>query len=290
MDITKNIKACIDTRTLAAELLQSVLKKFKTGSEVDLRDEIRRALAAKPELYPSGWYDPPPSGIGVIFGNKDNAERSKFPHLRKEPYWPKTKYTFNKETIGMVHVSPVDRTTGIIGDIGFSWYLGQDQKIKNHLKICLEVIEEQADYVRAGMVFSEINGYAQKLFAKRKLYDSLTTNYYYDPGGISLGHTIPWTNEAPSVEEQKIIRDGNIDTLKAAIARERRYINSGDQFVIPKTVAFTIEAQLTNISQPELPNAYYHVIVTFQNGQKRVVSNFNQMFGTLGIDYMRSKF
>ncbi len=289
MSLADNSQICLKTRQIVAVIISETLKDFKTGSELDLSEALKRKMGERPDIYPSGWYDPPPFGIGVIFENNDNQKRSKFPHLRQEPYWPKNEYRIDKETICMLHLSPVDKDSGIISDIGLSWYKGENQAIQKHLKLCLEAIEDIAEYMEEDMGFGQIHDFGLELFAKNRLRDSLITNSF-DPGGLSLGHTIPWTHEKPTSNEEVIIKKGSLDELRPLIAAKRQYINKDVTFKIPETIAFTIEAQLTSETDPNLPNAYFHVIVSFQNGQKKVSSNFNPIFDTLGITYMRSRF
>lgn len=288
MSVQDNVASCIESRKLAVGVTGKVLKGFQNGSEADLRDNLQKALAEQQTLLPSGWYSPPPSGIGILFTDGKGMERSKFPTLREEAYWPNHKYKNSVEGISMIYASPVHKS-GIIADFGFTIYNGHDQKIKDHLRLCLDTLEEIANHVSVGMQFRELNQFGQNLFAERELNNQwLTTTH--NPLGTTLGHTVPWTHELPTESEAATIKHGNMNELKNVISHKRLYIDRAETFVIPETVAFTVESQLASNEHPDLPNVFFHLIVAFAKGEKRVLSNFNPIFDTLGIDYMRSRF
>ena len=288
MKLEDRVVACIETRQIAAELIGQLLKDFKVGSEIKLRDIIQDTLASQRDILEDGWYSPPPAGIGVLFGLSNDTNRTRFPSFRQESYWPSSKYILEKETVGTVYVSPV-HSNGAIGDLGFSFYRGIDKNTRDHLKNCLEAIEDVADHASVGLQFRELYQFAQKRFAERNItHKWITTNL--NISGNSIGHTVPWSYELPTADEYKIIKAGQMDELKDVISHKRLYLDADETFVIPGTVAFTVESQLGSRLDSNLPNTFFHTIVTFNNGKKQVLANFNSIFDKLKIDYMRSRF
>src|SRR5689334_5632246 len=107
------------TRGTSLEILAQSLVSLKNSSEKDVHDLILANMAKQKNIFPEGWYAPPPEGIGIIFDNSP-FERLKYDSLRKEEFWPKDNLKFGVETVGMIYFSPVDKVTGTMGDIGFT--------------------------------------------------------------------------------------------------------------------------------------------------------------------------
>jgi len=288
MTIEDRVQSCIKTRESAAKVTEQVLKDFNAGSESDLRNLLQKNLANQKDILPIGWYSPPPAGIGVLFGTSSDASRTRFPSFRQKPFWPKPDYSFGAEAVATIYVSPV-HTNGTIGDLGLSFYRGSNRKVQDHLRNCMEAIEDVADHARVGMQFNQLYQSAQKIFRKRNLgHEWIITNL--NVSGNSIGHTVPWSYELPTAAEDMIINQADINELKDTISHKRLYLDADESFVIPKTAAFTVESQLGSNLDDGLPNTFFHTIVTFIDGKKQVLSNFNPIFDTLGIDYMRSRF
>jgi hypothetical protein len=288
MTIDDRVALCIKTRQVASRQIERALKNINEESESDLRDKLQKFLASQKDILSEGWYSPPPAGIGVLFGTSTAPGRTRFPSFRQETYWPGPDYIYSSETVATIYVSPVHES-GTIGDLGFSFYQGHNKKVQRHLKNCLEAIEDVATQASVGMQFRDVYQCAQKLFGQRNLtHKWITTNL--NISGNSIGHTVPWSYELLSALEEKIINQGEISKIKEAISHKRLYLDADETFVIPKTAAFTVESQLGSSLDENLPNTFFHTIVTFKEGKKKVLSNFNRIFDTLGIDYMRSRF
>ncbi len=291
MNISENVDLAIENREIMAKLAVQVLNDNKECTELQLQSALLDALAKNHEFYPSGWYDPPPRGVAVLFADSQDSKRTKFPTLRTEPNWPKSIYSRTKESIGVVYFSPVHKHTGIIADCGFTFYQGSNPNIQAHLRNCLETTEEISDYAQVGMKFSTLHEFGRKLLEKRG-FDNGWMITFDDPlHGANLGHNIPWTHENPTAAEKTVIDGGDFDELKKIITNEKRfYINSIEDYVIPETIAFSIEPRLGSRADPNLPGGYYYCLVTFRDGEKKVVTNFNTIFDGLHINYMRSRF
>ena len=129
------------------------------------------------------------------------------------------------------------------------------------------------------MKFSDLYKEAMNIFsARNKMIRWITT--YHDPLKVNLGHTIPGsfgeeTGSGNSFEE-----------IKEFVRSKRIYINETEEFRILSTCAFTVEARLVDTNDPDLPNTLFHIITTFSNGKKEILTNFNDIFRTVGMDYM----
>ncbi|MBU2632481.1 hypothetical protein KKG52_02085 [Patescibacteria group bacterium] len=63
---------CKKTRKIAAsallKVLEEVLSSKKPISEFEFGKKWLKELRKNKDIFPNGWYDPPPSGMAIIFG------------------------------------------------------------------------------------------------------------------------------------------------------------------------------------------------------------------------------
>ncbi|MBI2798649.1 hypothetical protein HYX70_05190 [Candidatus Saccharibacteria bacterium] len=147
------IQSCLELRKQASSIVADALSRAEGKSESRAAKGIISGLD-KIKSASKGWYDPPPNGVVVLFGNPgEKYERTRFDSLRPEKYWPSPKYNFEKETVGLFHVSPFWQRTGIIADFGAAIYTGSDKKIHNHIVNGLGMVEDLAECSKVGMSF-----------------------------------------------------------------------------------------------------------------------------------------
>lgn len=270
------INTIIKTRKIAAEIAAQVLLNIDNISEVELRDLILSKMSTYDSLFPKGWYDPPPGGVGVLF-DQSPFKRLQFESLRNPLSWPNETSRFKKESIGIVYLSPVDKKTGMLGDFGFTIYKGNNKEIKQHILKCFKTTLVIAEHAEVGMKFSDLYKFANDLFKNEfKIIGWMTTSH--DPLGVNLGHT------APGSFENNFILGNTFEEVKETIRTKRIYINKVENFKIPETCAFTVETRLADLNRPYLPNVFFHFIVIFQNGEKRILKNFENIFKIANID------
>ena len=278
------IDAIIQTRKTTADIFVRSLVDIDNLSEIEIKERILSEIKNHNEIFPTGWYDPPPSGVCVLLTQKP-FKRLQFDTLRKPEYWPNETSRFEKETVGIVYFSPVDRETNMIGDLGFTIYNGENKEIKKHIKDCYDTILSIAKHAEIGVKFSELCSFTEKLFHnKLKIIKWITL--YSDPSrtnDINLGHTVPGSFE-------KNFYFGNtFKEIKETIRTNRVFINEAGNFIIPETCAFTIEARMIDVKKEYLPGVYFHFIVCFNKGKKTILDNFSDIFKAVGMDYMNSK-
>lgn len=254
LSLIEKIEICQQVREETAHITAEILKDNSTLSEVDFRNLAIKYLFNQKNLHQNGWYEPPPFGVAALFGQAPYT-RLQFDTLRNEKFWPQKGNFLTKESVGILYLSPIHKESGIIGDFGGTFYYGEDKKVLQHLKKSLSLLEEVADFINSGMEFREIHEFAQQLFQKNKVNNHRTI-VYNDPAGTNLGHTVPWTYENPTAEEEVIINEGNIETLKNLISKKRIYVNAIEKFKVPPTIAFTLEARLEDSQNLNLPNAF----------------------------------
>lgn len=273
------IDAIIGTRKTAEQIVIKSLTDIDNASEVLLRERILALIKTHNELYETGWYAPPPSGISILF---DTApfKRLQFESLRNEESFPSEESVFKKESVGIIYLSPVDLKTNMIGDIGFTIYNGNNEQIKKHIDRCYHTTLAIAEHAEVGMRFKELYSFAMDLFKKKlKIIGWMTTTS--DPNlGINLGHTVPGSFE------NNLNFGNSFEDILNTIKNNRIYINNVEDFEIPETCAFTVEARLADIDNPHLPNAFFHFIVVFNKGEKTILNNFENIFKIANMDYI----
>ena len=287
----KPVDICTRLRSSMASLISITAATEAVSEKEFCQSLLINGLAKNPNVYPEGWYAPPPSGVAALFGRPDdNYERLKFDTLRKEQFWPRPDKLLAKEGgVGIIYASPVDIESGIIGDFGISVCIGCDKKITGHLANCLSVLETVAEQAQIGMEFRELYHFAQKLFTRNGLTNARTITWT-DKVGTNIGHTVPWSYEEPDGLEQEIIQDKNFAKLSQIISEKRINLNRFEHFKIADDIAFTVEARLESLEDPLLPNVFYHMIVTYKNGKKKVLTNFNKVFDAFGMNGVRSRY
>lgn len=273
------IKAIIQSRNTAAGILEKSLRNLDNNSEIEISKKILKEVSNHDELFPNGWYDPPPGGVCVLLGQTP-FKRLQFKTLRNPSAWPNNTSKFSTETVGIIYLSPVDHLTGMFGDIGLTIYSGENKEIKDHIRKCYNVILEVAKKAEARMLFSDLFNEAISSFNNNlKIIEWMTTTN--DPTlGINLGHTVPGSYE------NEVQASASFEELKIKLTKGRIYINGSENFKIPETCAFTVEARLVDNQKKYLPNVFFHFIVCFDHGKKTILENFSEIFKTVGMDYM----
>ena len=64
--MTDMISAIERTRETAASILSSALTNFQGKTEQEIRDRILKEMARCTEIFPQGWYDPPPGAVSIL--------------------------------------------------------------------------------------------------------------------------------------------------------------------------------------------------------------------------------
>ncbi|MCR4328397.1 MAG: M24 family metallopeptidase [Patescibacteria group bacterium] len=277
------IGTIVKSREAAGIIIAKALENHEGISEAEVCDRILANLSAHKEFYPMGWYDPPPGGVAVLFGEKKPYTRLQFETLRSPQFFPTENNRFNGDTVGILYASPIDRATGMIGDVGCTVYGGGDRQVRQHLTDIYNVVYKAAEHAQVGMSFSTLYETAIKLFADHgKKIRWMTTTH--DSLKINLGHTIPGSygnNYFPG---------DSFEEVRESIRLQRLYINATEGFVIPETCAFTVEARLVDIEDSDLPNVQVHFIVTFSQGEKKILGNFDAIFKVMKMDYLMGKY
>lgn len=268
------------TREITADAFTKSLVNLEGNSEVEIGEKILFEIKKHAEIFPEGWYCPPPSGVSILLDTKPYT-RLKYDSLRKPEFWPQENIRLEKESVGMFFFSPIDCQTNMIGDIGFPFYRGDDEAIKKHIRKSYNVILQIAKHAEVGMTFPELCYFADNLLKDNFKITKWITKHS-DPVGMNLGHIVPGSNE-------KINFGESFEEIRNTITKGRIYIKEIENFKIPETCAFTVESRLESINNPDLPSVYFHFIVCFDKGEKTILENFENIFKAVNMDYIYDK-
>lgn len=294
MEKIDKLEICKQTRKIAADALHVVLKQLLATdepiSEVMLRDAWLSEMRKNKNIFPDGWYLPPPHGMAVLFATDEEPTRINFVNLRFEESWPSDDIFLDKKTgLIFVYSSPVDKETGIIGDFQMSLYFGKKPEIKKHLKNCLELDKEIFEEINVGMSFSELTILSERIMRKKGMTNDVSSLIYNTVTNIP-GHTIVGSYGMWNDEEKVVIKNGVIDwdAAKDLISKKRVFIKEDEKFEVKPVMAFTIEPRPRVIGNPNLPTSLsYHTIALIKrNGEKEWITGFDDLFKLAGMDYM----
>lgn len=289
MSADDKIDICKRTRRIAADTLKTtlerVLKSKKTVSEVDFRDLWLKELRKHKEIFPDGWYMPPTHGIGVLFGTDNKNGRTNYDNLREKKYLPRRNMLLGKgNNLVYVYASPVDKKTGTIGDFGMSLYFGKNKSVEDHLKQCLSVNRIIFQKIKPGMSFSDIYKLSEIIFRKLKLSNEIISKT--DTAVFNIGHSVPCFDDF-SNEDKKSIGKIGWTKIKDLLSKKRIFINSLEQKKLEPGMGITMEPRLTITGDNKIPMASYHTIILIkENGEKELLTNFDEIFKLVGMNYM----
>ena len=248
-------------------------------SEIQIREKILTEIKNHTSIFPEGYYSPPPFGT-VVLADQEPFKRFKYDSLRNPDFWSKEDSLVEKESVVMIYLSPVDRKTNMIGDIGLTIYAGNNQKIKEHINKSYNAILLIAKHAEVGMTFRELCEFAKNSF-EGSVKPTKWTAISSDPNQtMNLGHTIPGSFE------DHLFFGNTFEEIKENIRVRRVPFIDTENFKIPETCAFTVESRLEDFNNPNLPSVHFHFIVCFDNGKKRILENYDKIFSIVGMDYM----
>ncbi|MGW4412811.1 M24 family metallopeptidase [Nonomuraea sp. NPDC004702] len=268
------IEAIQRTRRIAAKTLAKAIREEAPKlTELSLCARWGRLLANHGDLLTQGWYQPPPNGLSVLIGTPPNFERMSYVSLRHEAMWPRADIGLYGNSMIYAYCSPIDQRTKMIGDLGITLYNGADSQIKDHLATCFDITARVAAYAEVDMELRELYRFAADLIDKAGMANK-TFSTTDQSGGLDVGHTLPWSFNAPTPEEQQALESGDLLVIAETISRARRFLNAKESQRILPTMGFTVEPRMAS---PECPLASFHVLITFTNGVKSVHADFSEL-------------
>lgn len=287
--MSDTINACIRTRQIAADTFAAVLRGvLGTDTPISEAEFCRQWLAelhTHSELHEDGWYTPPPHGIFAQFATDADPARVRHDSNRPQEAWPRDDiFLDRKHGIVTAYASPVDRVTGMIGDFGITLYFGDKPEIKTLLRKMLEIDIALYEELRPGMTLAEVAKRGIALMHKAGLQNEIAS--INDPTGTNIGHSFPASDMGWSAGELAVLNAGDWTAAADLISKRRRFVSLGDTAPVGENFIYTIEPRPVMLDRPDLPMTSFHTIVVWERGQKKLVTNFGDIFTLAGMDYM----
>lgn len=280
-------KICQKTRKVVSDTFLSTIKKFwqTSFSEKQLKDLWLKNLRKNKNLFPSGWYSPPPDGIAVLIASEDKSQRLDYHSLRDKKNWPRQDIFFNSR-IGLVlaYASHVDKESGIFGDFGLTLYAGKESEIIDHLKKVYQINHQIVVLVKPGIKVKHLYQQANRIFQKAGLINKVFSTT--DPAGVDIGHSVPGTIRPYSKEELKVFQGKDWSKACQIISKKRIFINQKEDYVLKPGDCFTLEPSLIDPQRPNLPRVLFHTIIIIKENGCEIMENFKEIFHATGMDYM----
>jgi hypothetical protein len=268
------------TRESATATLAEVLASDLNGlAESEICAAWLASLQAIPHLMAEGWYQPPPKGLSILIGNPPDYERLRYQSLRDEVSWPRGEVRLSNDSLLFAYASPVNKSTGMIGDLAISLYKGNDQNLREHLSNAFDVTARVARFAALGMEFRELYAYGARLISERGVPDS-SFSLSNHTGLPDVGHTAPWSFGNYPSEAVEAIESGNPALVAKAIAGARLFIGASETTKIQANMSFSVEPR---IAHPTLPVACFHAWITFVNGVKSICAGFGPLLDLFGM-------
>lgn len=224
--------------------LNNIYGKDNITEEV-FQKEWFNNLEQEENIIADGWYNPPKYGMAVLFGS-----RVSFDSLRNEDNWPKDIIIDWKNDMMYAYCSPVDKQTGIIGDMSITLYFGKDKKILNHMYNCHKAVNEIFDNLNQIKDSYNLFCMSEDIFEKHNLKNCIISKTDNTP--LDLGHTFPrWQRIKEKLEDEDI----------KIISKSRQFINKNTNWEIKENMQFTIEPQLISTVDSSLPQISQHYLI-----------------------------
>ena len=204
-------------------------------------------------IIADGWYNPPPRGMAVLFGN-----RVSFNTLRDEKNWSNDTIMNWKEDLLYVYCSPIDKLSGMIGDMSLTLY-------------CYNAVQELFRELNQLENSAELFSCSEQIFAKYQLKNCIISKT--DDTPLDLGHTFP---KLESLEEKESLTQ--IEKQKIS-----KFINAHSNWKFKEGMQFTIEPQLVSVEDASLPQISQHYLVKKEKNQFIISDDVRKILANLKL-------
>jgi hypothetical protein len=265
-------------RSIAFETFRATLEELlgvNGVTERRFRDEWLARLAEHPDVTLNGWYDPPPSGVAVLFATEDDPTRTQFSSLRPTKLWPGETALDSRRGILYAYCSPLSLSDGLAGDFQVTLYFGARSRVRDQFRHVIDatytVIAEIAPDTRSRPLFER----SEEVFARRGLRSNVVS--ITDAVPVDLGHSLPALKRSPdaprtlTAEEQDVVR------------RQRLFISAASDWLLADAGQVTIEPRLFLVADRSLPQVNVHYVVGVADGEVAVLNECDELHRQFGL-------
>ena len=238
-------------------------------SEIEFASRWLELMSEDKEVFARGWYSPPPFGLAVLSG-----ERLNFDSLRNKEFWPTETAIDWKDGLLYAYCSPVNKESGLIGDMSVTLYFGDDEKIREHFRNCRAAVQDIFEQLEKVKDPNELYELSLEIFKNRGLHSNVISRTDDQPS--NLGHT--FTRLSDTEAKDKLTSE-DIEQLSSS----RKFLNGKAEWNFEEDMQFTIEPQLLSVSDPSLPKVTHHFVVRKTVGGFAVCNDIDALLNRFGL-------
>src|ERR1039457_1736150 len=266
-------------RRLAYESFRATLDELlgQPGvTELRFRDEWLARLSDQQQLTVSGWYEPPPDGIGLLFGHDDAEIPFSFSSLRPEGYWPSERTMNWRRGLMYAYCSPVDITNGLPADFGVTLYFGSDARIRSHIAAALSLTRDVIGMITPRTMARPLFFSSERLFRGAGVRNNGASVTESVP--VDLGHSLPRVHSSDFVKGRLLTSVG-----KAALQKGRQFISESADWPLARAGQVTIEPSLVSVTNPSLPQVSPHYVVAVSEEGVMICDECDALYAELDL-------
>jgi hypothetical protein len=266
------------TRAQAFEAFCATLSELRDKphvTEVMFRDGWFNRLRKIDSLFASGWYEPPPYGMAVLFASGNNYARMNYQSLRPEASWPGTTEADWSDGFLFAYCSCVSRKTGMPGDFDLTLYFGNDPKLKEHYSHCFATTDKLLNSIGPEDTSRFIFVRSQKMFSDANLRDSVVS--FTDTAPLTLGHTFPTLSRSVLASYPSELTIEHKNSIRTA----RKFLNDLDDWPIEEGMQLTIEPQLCSTLDSTMPKISFHYLLQKKDGKIHICREIDELIKPL---------
>jgi hypothetical protein len=264
-------------RSIAIHTLEKTITALKSTdgvTELAFKEAWLAELRAYPEIIASGWYCPPPDGVTVLAAKPESAERLAYSSLRSPENWPSDQVIDWQDGFLMAYCCPIDRATGLAGDVAVTLYFGSDSYVRRYFTRAHSVLYRLLRSIKIDDSSSTLIQRADKMLADEDLRSHVTS--ITDMAGYNIGHTIPIL---PPASLGISLTDEDRERCRC----QRRFVNSADEWRLMGAGQFSIEPQIRSATDPTLPQLTLHYLVRIEQEGVLVKRDVDSLLFKYGV-------
>ena len=257
------------------ETLNDLIGKPKV-SEKRFRDEWLAKLRGQPQLTTNGWYDPPPHGMGILFGSDTAAQGFSCSSLRSPERWPSDNVIDWPRGLMYAYCSPVHIPSGLPGDFGVTLYFGSQRRVLMHFAKALELANIVLTSITSNTTSRALFRFSQDTFRTANMRSNVAS--ITDTVPVDLGHSL-------SRLPMELLSDGRqlTDTAIERVRRERLFISESADWPLCGAGQWTIEPSLIYPADPSLPQVSPHYVIDVSHERVVILRECDLLFEKFGL-------
>lgn len=245
-------------------------------TELRFRDEWLGRLADQPELTLSGWYEPPPLGMAVLFGHDDAEVPFGFASLRPQQYWPSERTLNWDHGLMYAYCSPVHLKDRLPADFGMTLYFGRDPDVRAHFATALSLTHQVMQQITPRTMARQLFRQSEDLFRGAGMRNNVAS--VTDSVPVDLGHSLPLVRDVDLNNGRQLS-----DAAKTTLRDGRLFISESADWELSRPPQFTIEPSLVSLKNSKLPQVSPHYVLALSDAGVAICEDCDALYSEFGL-------